>query len=366
MDRSSFQRINEFSNLDLSNYPDLFGLWQYSLENQIFIFSRSIVDTYFSDLKNDTRTMPQIFGEKVWTKFLSHINNSSIAKQFTLHYTSKSQTYSIVLFNMSKNENMIEGFCSIFKISNPDISLVSTQNEAKFRTIGKMAGCLAHEISNPLSIIRMNAEILFSSESLHTNPEKVKEKCEKIISTSDRVAGIVRALRSINASTQKPNFTWVRLSDLANDILELSKYKFKEEQIKITFHLSHLANESFYLDYAQITQALLNLINNSADAIKDISNKWILIECKLEHDSLIIDVTDSGPCISPETVEKLKTDLFSTKATSGLGLGLGLVQAYLSSHGGHLEYQPKNNNTCFSIHLPLHSIKPIIKSPKLI
>lgn len=228
---------------------------------------------------------------------------------------------------------------------------------SKFLAIGKMAGSIAHEINNPISIIRMNAEILSTSESLRTQPLKVIEKCQKIIATADRMTSIVRALRSISATTKKPNFTWIQFQNLIDDVLEFCQHKLKEENVDLEVDIQTVQGLKFFMDHAQITQSLINLLNNSCDAIKDLPERWIRLRSTLEDDFLSITITDSGKGIPEHIAAQMADQLFTTKNSKGLGLGLSLVSAYINSHCGSMHYQLLNGHTTFTIKLPLNFVQ---------
>lgn len=85
-----------------------------------------------------------------------------------------------------------------------------------------------------------------------------------------------------------------------------------------------MQHESLMCHATQITQVLLNLVNNSCDAIGELSEKWIRIGVKKIGDNKIeVAVTDSGLRPSDEIIKKILTPFFTTKAP-GQGTGLGL------------------------------------------
>lgn len=104
---------------------------------------------------------------------------------------------------------------------------------------------------------------------------------------------------------------------------------------------------------AQIEQVLLNLLNNSFDAIQSTPDRWIHITARLENHRVLILVTDSGTGIPNDVQQKMLQPFFTTKEVGkGTGLGLSISKGIIEDHQGQLYYDPKNKNTCFVIDLP--------------
>ncbi len=106
----------------------------------------------------------------------------------------------------------------------------------------------------------------------------------------------------------------------------------------------------------QISQVLLNLLNNSFDAIEERAEKWIRVRFEINSNKkiLIIKVTDSGDGIPNEIVHKMMNPFFTTKDIGkGTGLGLSISKGIIEEHGGHLIYNAQSKNTEFVVELPI-------------
>lgn len=230
-------------------------------------------------------------------------------------------------------------------------------HQAKLTALGQMAGCIAHEINNPLSVIRMNAEMLTDYARQGDNVDKVIAKAQKIIDTADRISAIIRALKSMSSSSSVPQFEHINLSQMVDDIYDLCEPHFKMNDITVTIKKDVIKDKAFLMDAAQISQALINLLNNSADAIRETSNKWIAIDVSMDEHNLVIMVTDSGHGIPADVLDKILQPFYSTKSShSGLGIGLNLVQAYTAFHNGKLKYMLLNGHTTFVMEFPLSRV----------
>jgi signal transduction histidine kinase len=107
----------------------------------------------------------------------------------------------------------------------------------------------------------------------------------------------------------------------------------------------------------QITQVLINLVNNAHDAIKNLKEKWIEIAVNDSDHYVEISITDSGPGIPAGIKEKIMQPFFTTKAVGqGTGLGLSLSKSIIDSHKGFLLIDDNCPHTKFTILLPKKSL----------
>jgi C4-dicarboxylate-specific signal transduction histidine kinase len=103
----------------------------------------------------------------------------------------------------------------------------------------------------------------------------------------------------------------------------------------------------------EISQVLLNLINNAYQAAINLPRPWIKIECEDEEDFYRIRIIDCGPGIPPAIKAKLFQPFFTTKDIGvGTGLGLSISRGIIEEHLGQLSYVDDAINTTFEIHLP--------------
>jgi C4-dicarboxylate-specific signal transduction histidine kinase len=101
-----------------------------------------------------------------------------------------------------------------------------------------------------------------------------------------------------------------------------------------------------------VTQVLMNLINNAADAVYDLTEKWIRLSWQQAEDTLVIRVMDSGRGIPPEILVKMMQPFFTTKELGkGTGLGLSISKAIVENHGGQLLYEEHSGHTSFKVEL---------------
>lgn len=223
---------------------------------------------------------------------------------------------------------------------------------ARLASLGEMAGGIAHEINNPLAVIRGKAEQITTRIQ---DPEYIKTKLntdlEKIISTVNRITGIIRGLRAFSRDSSKDPFTRTSLSQVVQDALDLCHERLKEKQIDFKI----LGDPSVELNArpVQLTQVIVNLINNSIDAIQAEQEKWIQIEVEQIETQIRISFIDSGLGVSPKLRSRLMEPFFTTKGPGkGTGLGLSISKGIIEEHHGRFFYDDKSKNTKFVIELP--------------
>ena len=226
-------------------------------------------------------------------------------------------------------------------------------NSAKLTALGEMAGGIAHEINNPVGIIKAKSAFLMKLiQRGRFTPELGTEELTKILETSDRIGRTVRGLRSFSRDADKDPFVPVPLKAIIGDVLGLCSEKFRSREIKL--EVSAIPELTLKCRAVQIEQVLLNLLNNAHDAVESLPEKWIRIDFKLSGEEIQISVTDSGNGIPSEIAEKIMHPFFTTKEPGkGTGLGLSISMNIAAAHQGELFYDPESANTCFVIKLLL-------------
>ncbi len=231
---------------------------------------------------------------------------------------------------------------------------------AKMSSLGEMAGGIAHEINNPLTIIIGKTALLKRRLDFNHNDADVdklthtiSDELTNIQITAKRIGAIIRGLRSFSRNAENDLMEKVEVSTLVNETLEFSRERFKFHSIDLKVDMG--SDEHVYVNgrAAQLLQVLVNLLNNAYDAVESLNDRWV--QLKVEHidHNCKISVTDSGDGIDPEVLEKIMMPFFTTKEVGkGTGLGLSISKGIIEDHKGKLYYDVTNANTSFVIELP--------------
>lgn len=235
-------------------------------------------------------------------------------------------------------------------------------NASKMASLGEMASGLAHEINNPLAIIQGKVKVIsLMFEDLNiTHPPLIIE-VGKIKTTTERIEKIVKGLRNFSRPAQYDPFEPTSLNKIIQETLDLCSEKFKAEGISIIIH--NIPKIHIACRPSQISQVLINLFNNSRDAIRGQDIKWIELSFKITDNTLSVIFTDSGPGIPIDIAEKIMEPFFTTKdANMGTGLGLSIAKSLIENHGGHLWLDPHHQNTRFILELIIKEKEEMVQT----
>jgi len=225
---------------------------------------------------------------------------------------------------------------------------------AKMSALGEMAGGVAHEINNPLSIISMKAEQL--SECLEEgdlDQEIFKDALGAITRTTQRIAKIVAGLRFFARDGQREAFQFSPLKNLIEETLSFCREKFSNHGIDIEMPETLASSLTIECRAVEISQVLLNLFNNSFDAVQECERKWMRVAVEDHPHFVKIAVTDSGSGIPLDIQGKIMQPFFTTKEIGkGTGLGLSISRGIVESHKGKIYVDNDCPNTCLVILLP--------------
>lgn len=229
---------------------------------------------------------------------------------------------------------------------------VQAEYSAKLASVGQMAAGVAHEVNNPLAIIQGAAKII--SGLVDEDPidkKNLKLFSERIVNTTDRIAQIVRSLRSLTRGGDQDPFTPLSLKSLVSSCADLSGLKLREFAVELELPKNKKDMKVLGRE-VQLGQVLLNLISNSIDAIKDLPERWVKIDYGHQDGEVWLEVSDSGKGIPAEVVEKMMEPFFTTKRDEGTGLGLPISSKIIDEHGGKLTYLSERPNTTFRLKFP--------------
>lgn len=228
-------------------------------------------------------------------------------------------------------------------------------NQSKMSALGEMSSGMAHEINNPLGIIAGRASQLKRAfKRGDVSKESLIKGLEQIEQTGERITKIIKGLQEFSRDTKGDQAQIIPLEHLINETLFLSHERFNENGVKIIIgQIPHINIECRHI---QITQVLVNLINNAFDAVVNSKDCWVRIDFKEVENDIEIRVTDSGLGIPENIRSKIMQPFFTTKDVGkGTGLGLAISRGIVEDHQGNLSYDAQSLNTCFVVRLPLVS-----------
>lgn len=227
---------------------------------------------------------------------------------------------------------------------------------ARLSALGMMAGGVAHEVNNPLAIIRACAGDLLDilHEDGHVSAEEVSRSAERIQQTADRIAKIVKILRHLAREGSQDEFLPASVSRIVEETLELCQERFQARSVALFLpHIDPVLSIS--CREVQIAQVLLNLLANAFDAVvEQPGEKWVRLQVTQSGEYVDFSIIDSGSGIPTEIKSRIMEPFFTTKEVGkGMGLGLSLSRNIAEEHGGKLELTEESGHTCFRLTLPV-------------
>jgi C4-dicarboxylate-specific signal transduction histidine kinase len=235
-----------------------------------------------------------------------------------------------------------------------ELERAKSLESAKMVTLGEMAGGIAHEINNPLSIMLFTIErIKQGIETMDVDKEIISHNLRKLTLTSNRIAKIVRGLRFFSRDGENDPFQKCQLNLIIEDTVELLRGKCKDNGVQLRLHEDQYQVE-LECRAVQISQVILNTISNSVDAVQNLPHRWIDITVQKKEAKLQIRITDSGNGIPTALLDKIFNPFFTTKRVGeGTGLGLSISFGIIKSHSGLFYVEPETSHTQFVIELPI-------------
>ncbi len=227
----------------------------------------------------------------------------------------------------------------------------------------EVARRLAHEVKNPLTPIQMAMETLRKTWSKkHPSFDEVfEESTATVLEEADRLKRIVSEFSEF-ARMPKPTFGATDIGDVVSSALALYQGAVPVER-KLADGLP-----SIEADRGQITQVLLNLLENARDALStrpDAEGGRILVTTRKGDagDRIEITVEDNGPGVPADIKDRMFTPYFTTKGPGGTGLGLAIVHRIVSDHGGRVVVgDAAGGGARFAIELPLRQGATLLAS----
>ena len=235
------------------------------------------------------------------------------------------------------------------------------QQAEKMESLGTMAGGIAHDLNNLLTPIIGNAELVLETSGPGTPFE---ENLHEILDAANRAADLIRQILAFSRR-QVLNMAPANLNCVIDDLLKLL-----DRVIHANINIQTYFQEDLWTvsaDKLRLEQIIINLVTNARDAMPEGGN--IIIETRNLQDTdsachtcgkplkgsyVLMQISDEGTGIPPETMHHIFDPFFTTKETGhGTGMGLSTVLGIIHQHDGHVNvYSEAGQGSIFKIFLP--------------
>jgi C4-dicarboxylate-specific signal transduction histidine kinase len=244
-------------------------------------------------------------------------------------------------------------------------ALRATQAElarvARVMTLGELAASLAHELKQPLAAAVMNAKTCVRWLQRDT-PDVVEagDAAARLVDEATRAADIIDRVRSLY-QRGAPQRDRVQVNDLVREMIALLQHEANRHRVPIRTELAERL-PAVTADRVQLQQALLNLMLNGIEAMRDAPGALVITSKRAEEGQVEIAVSDSGTGLPADPPERIFEAFFSTKP-EGTGMGLSISRTIVESHGGRL-WATQNSGPGATFHFTLPALPPFV-SPDL-
>jgi C4-dicarboxylate-specific signal transduction histidine kinase len=224
-------------------------------------------------------------------------------------------------------------------------------------TMGQLTASIAHEVKQPIAATATNAgAALRWLGARPANLEEAKQALDRIANDATRASDIIDRIRDLTkkASTRKDS---VDINEAIREVIELTHGEAVKTGVSVRTRFAG-GLPLIHGDRVQLQQVNLNLIINAVEAmggVRDGPRELLISTGSAEPGGVLVAVRDSGPGLTPVTLERLFEAFYTTKP-SGLGLGLSICRSIIEAHGGRL-WASANvpRGAIFQFTVPAHS-----------
>lgn len=217
-----------------------------------------------------------------------------------------------------------------------DSAEVNQRLTASYHELAELAGSLAHEIKNPLSVIRMNMELL-AEDLADANSPRERRALGRIEVVQNQVTRLENLLNDFLrfARLKDLDLHAGNLNEQVNRVLDLFEPQARSAGVEIIRYLDPDL-PSILLEPQTLQAALVNLVKNALEAMPE--GGQLLARTRVTRVGVALDLIDTGCGMDEETAMHMFEAFYSTK-NGGSGLGLPTARKIIEAHGGRIDVQ---------------------------
>ena len=232
----------------------------------------------------------------------------------------------------------------------------------RLRSLGQIAGGVAHDLNNMLAGIMGPTDLLLLVES---DPEK-ERALKSVMAAATRGAETVRRIQSFSKARTDIDKQVFDLREMCEDVIFSLRPRWKDaahrQGLTIRVHDEVPAGLLVHASAAEIGNVVMNLIVNACEAMT--ADGEITVTGTRKGDQIQFHVSDTGSGMSPETMEQIFKPFFSTKGADNSGLGLAVIHGIILRHGGTISVDSApGKGTTFTIRLPAQAPEEAAAAP---
>jgi PAS domain S-box-containing protein len=204
-------------------------------------------------------------------------------------------------------------------------------------TMGQLTASIAHEVNQPIAATTTNAEAALRWLD-HQQPDldEVRQSLASIVKDANRAGGVISRIRALIKKTP-PRKDCLKINEAIREVIELTRGQAVKNGVSVQMELAD-GLPLVEADRVELQQVILNLIINAVEAMSGVSEgprELLITTGKAESGGVLVAVQDSGPGLTPESIDRLFDPFYTTKP-SGMGMGLSICRSIIEAHGGRI------------------------------
>jgi len=340
-----YAQIQSFTGNILENMRD--AVIAIDGDSRVTIFNRQ-AEALFGTTANEVvgRLLPELTDSSA--KCLAKVFGTSEAEFLLECQPGRTRIVSVTRSTTAKPDGTFESRTAVIKdLTDAKNMERELQRKDKLRAMGELASGVAHEIRNPLNAISMIAQRYEREFMPRKGLKEYRSLTNVLKKESARVNNIVLQFLKF-ARPPKLQKSRVSANEFVAHVATLFEGQAESKGIRFSAECSHV--DTIQIDSEQMTQAILNLLQNALDATP--RGGTISLNVSQLDQSVLFAVTDTGSGIPPERMNRI-FDLYYTTKSDGTGMGLGITQQIVSQHQGRIDVTSElNQGTTFVITIP--------------
>jgi len=316
--------------------------------NKNEVLKKSFLDFFSDSEKNRLETM---------IKTVKEINNAK-------HISRKGETIIVNIWispsQFQERDVLLVSTRDVTKRVESELQLIQA---SKMATLGEMATGVAHELNQPLTVIKTVSSFFMKKIK---NNEKISDDilytlAEEVDTHVDRAANIINHMRQFGRKSEI-SLELVQINDVLKEAFNIFSQQFKLREIDVVWHLEENL-PSIMAEPIRLEQVFINLLTNARDAI---DAKWetktpdseeekaISLRTYSKQNEVVIEICDTGTGISESLLSKIFEPFFTTKKVGqGTGIGLSISYSIIQEFQGNIRVEsPQGEGACFIITFP--------------
>jgi two-component system, NtrC family, sensor kinase len=244
-----------------------------------------------------------------------------------------------------RNQELVESYHRVFTLRE------ALARAEQLAAIGQTAASVAHQVGTPLNLI--SGYVQMTQEDAAVDPRTAR----RLAIVQEQIAKVASVVRTMLDHARRPDTRWpTALAPLIKRVGDVARPKLDASHIALTLDLAPDL-PSIDANGEELELALLNLVNNSLDAMPE--GGTLTIRVTHAGDRVRIEITDSGGGIPPELLPRVFEPWVTTKSAGrGTGLGLSITRDVVARHGGTIDAVSQPGRTTFTIDLPAATPRP--------